>query len=1086
MTRCLGVLALVLWAAVARAEPADYLAWKARFTRAASAEARRAEVEAAPAFGRIWLHGYVYDLATPGIPDAEKARVRAAAEDVAAVLAARGEDEPRLLLDRADTGELASVADAVRAGADRVIAAMRSGQAPEVAVFEAGDSLVAAAAAYALLERAHIARRALGGEAEAALVADGARAAAVVWMGLAGSGQAVEAAAACAGLPGREPPLARLKLRMAADALVAGEAARAWFEAEGARRLASGPGDAPLALAALGVMAEASARSGQAARARMELDALATSLRGGGAAWAAARVEARRLALEEAPAALAVEAVRVAELPAGRADHEVVGALAVAAQRLRAAGSGRVAADEPAAAIPLLDAAATLFGFLSTSTVLQRATPSAARAEIALERARAQAEVELSRARLAERAGLLDEALAAARRAVAVTPVGEQAPAQALVGRLALALGGFGEADASTAAADAGLAGAAAVENRLIRARLRLAEGRWAAAFGHANRGLRALRRAGVDDRRLRAALHHVAALALDADGQAAAAGERLAFALGVHPDAAVALDLAALRLEAGDAAGAEAALAGVDDPGTRAARGCLRAAAGDEAGAKAVTAGVAGGEAGQVAALCRAAARWQAGDAATARALAPMLGPADDPRLRFAAAALRGDLVGIAEHWRAARGFGATRLDRRRALAPVDPEGWVAAAGLGGDVAGLALAVWWAEAREAPRTAPPVVPVELRALLAEVEGRAAAAAQRTAEAAAVERLIAARARWAAALAALDAAQPVWARSARPAPPSVEALAPASGLRLFLQTGPARSQGWLWAAGGVPARWELPGRAALPAVVAPLAEALASAAPWPADVGDERDPNATQWQALARLAATLAPPLRGAPVERLEVWADGPLAGLALDALVLDLPARPGLAPRFVASGRAVVHRGSADPLPAAAGGAVAVVALAIPVEAALDALDPRAAQAAGGPETVGSRPVWWLDDAAAPAGRAAVVVGAGAGPSVEALRGLGAGRLIRGAGQVPPEVAARLLARLLGRPPVMALRFLPPTGGQAAALAPAVVLGAGAPLDADAALAGLRAAAFAAAPRRGEVPAFHPSRWARLSGFAP
>ncbi|MCB9526835.1 MAG: hypothetical protein H6701_00290 [Myxococcales bacterium] len=186
----------------------------------------------------------------------------------------------------------------------------------------------------------------------------------------------------------------------------------------------------------------------------------------------------------------------------------------------------------------------------------------------------------LSRARLAERAGLLDEALAAARQAVAVTPAGEQAPAQALVGRLALALGGFVEADAATAAAEAGLAGVAAVENRLIRARLRLAEGRWAAAFAHANRGLLALRRAGVDDRRLRVALHHVAALALDGDGQGAAAAARLDFALGVQPDAAVALDRAALHLEAGTRRGRRRRWR-VDDPRTRAARGCLRAAAG-------------------------------------------------------------------------------------------------------------------------------------------------------------------------------------------------------------------------------------------------------------------------------------------------------------------------------------------------------------------------------------------------------------------------------------------------------------------------------------------------------------------------
>ncbi|MCB9542588.1 MAG: hypothetical protein H6703_09090 [Myxococcales bacterium] len=393
MMRALWLVALVLWAASARAEPGDYLAWKARFTRAASAEARRAEVEAAPAFGRIWLHGYVYDLATPGIPDAEKARVRAAAEDVAAVLAARGEDAPRLLLDRADAGELSPIAEAVRAGADRVIAAMRGGQAPEVAVFEAGDSLVAAAVVHALLERAHIARRALGGEAEASLVADGARAAAVAWLGLGGSALGVEAAAACGGLPGRDPPLARLKLRLAGDALVAGDAPRAWFEADGARRLASGPGDAPLALAALGVMAEASARSGQVARAGMELT-LRWRRRCGRRGRRGRRRGSRRggWRCSSARGGAGREAVRVADAPAGGRITRWWARAAAAAQvrgrrgaigwwrtsrRRRSRGSTRRRCSR---------------GFLSTSTVLQRATRERARAEIALERARAQAE----------------------------------------------------------------------------------------------------------------------------------------------------------------------------------------------------------------------------------------------------------------------------------------------------------------------------------------------------------------------------------------------------------------------------------------------------------------------------------------------------------------------------------------------------------------------------------------------------------------------------------------------------------------------------------------------------------------------
>ncbi|MEZ4437355.1 MAG: hypothetical protein R3F65_33595, partial [bacterium] len=113
-------------------------------------------------------------------------------------------------------------------------------------------------------------------------------------------------------------------------------------------------------------------------------------------------------------------------------------------------------------------------------------------------------------------------------------------------------------------------------------------------------------------------------------------------------------------------------------------------------------------------------------------------------------------------------------------------------------------------------------------------------------------------------------------------------------------------------------------------------------------------------------------------------------------------------------------------------------------------------------------------------------LVVAGAEPDGAALRARGVARLISGVDAVPPEVAARLLATLAGRPPRPALRLSPPSDGQAAALEPAVVVGAGAPVDVDAALSRLRAAAFAAPVRGGEVPAHHPSRWAPLIGVAP
>lgn len=1068
----------------------DYSIWEGRFERAPSEAARRELAASAPAMARIWFYGYVFDLATPGIPDAEKARIRAAGGVVAEVLGALDEIEPQLLLDRADEGALAPIAVRVRAAAEAVIVAGRSAASPEAPIIESGDSLVAEAVTYVLVQRAYVARGALGGSTEAAQIADGARAAALTWLGLSGDARAWRTVTACSALPGLDPPLPRLRLRAAADALSRGDARVAWDEAEAARRLAIGRGEAPLSLVALGVQAVADAEA-QPARARVELMSLEGALRQGGALWAAERVVTRRLGpLADDPPSLARTAARLAEAEAGQQDHQIVGALATVALRLRAAGRARADAGDPEAALPLLDIAGALLERLADSAVLTATTPGALRAAVAAERARARAEVELARAALAERTGRLDEAIASARRAVEAMPPADRGEAHAMVGRLALALGRFDEADAATAAAEgsATLPVEAQVDNRLVRARLRLAQRRWAAAFAHANRGLRRLRAAGLADvrRAERAALHHVAALALDGDGQREAAIERLVFAHGVQPRAEAALDLAALRLEQGDRAGAEAAFVGVDAPAARATRGCLLAARGEVTGASAVLAGL-DGPAGQVALMCRAALMWPRDRAAARRLVdAAGLGPASDPRLVWVGAVIRADFAGAAAAWRAARGYAAVRVDRRRALAPIDIAGLVTGAAVdAASPAGLAGSVWWRQAADAPRSTPPTWPEGLLALAAEVEGRAAAAARPTAEAVALTRLADARARWVAALDALDEAAPRWAAVARPRLP--EGLAPTAGLRLYLQTSAERSRGWVWRPDEKPVEWALPGRAELERWVAPLHNALRTATPWPANATEPADPHADQWRALARLAADLLPPLADEPpAGALEIWADGPLAGLPLEAVVVDAPRQLGLAPRFLAQGRVVVHRLGAGPLPPSSAGLVGLVELSDPVEAALEGLDARAFRALLG-ETGGGEPaVSWVGHGALPEAEVPAVVVAGAGPDGAVLRARGMARLIRGVGEVPPEVAARLLATLAGRPPRPALRLSPPSGGQAAALEPAVVVGTGAPVDVDAALARVRAAAFAAPVRGGEVPAHHPSRWAPLIGVAP
>ena len=69
-------------------------------------------VKKKPDFARIWFYGRVFDLTTPGIPDAEKVQLRSRLQLISDILGAAPYSDglPKLLLDRAQNQTLQKMA----------------------------------------------------------------------------------------------------------------------------------------------------------------------------------------------------------------------------------------------------------------------------------------------------------------------------------------------------------------------------------------------------------------------------------------------------------------------------------------------------------------------------------------------------------------------------------------------------------------------------------------------------------------------------------------------------------------------------------------------------------------------------------------------------------------------------------------------------------------------------------------------------------------------------------------------------------------------------------------------------------------
>ncbi len=214
---------------------------------------------------------------------------------------------------------------------------------------------------------------------------------------------------------------------------------------------------------------------------------------------------------------------------------------------------------------------------------------------VRIERERAAGEVQRALGRIEERRGKFAEARAAFDQARVVFEAAGLTDAQGAtetdLARVELAAGDLDEALSWVNQALQHLEyGDAALKARALGQRgwIRLRRGESAAAFENANAGLATLKAQGDPSRFVveRAALHRLAAVALDAGGFPEAARERLKFARGVHASAETVLLLAQMAFESGDAAAVDAAFADVPDavvdPRIRAVyRGCAQARAG-------------------------------------------------------------------------------------------------------------------------------------------------------------------------------------------------------------------------------------------------------------------------------------------------------------------------------------------------------------------------------------------------------------------------------------------------------------------------------------------------------------------------
>lgn len=1128
------LLAAVLVPSLALADD-GYTAWMLAADRGSrSPDGLATVVTEDPTYARVWFYGYVFDLATPGISEAEKTRIAERGEGIAAALRTLGDTEPRLLMDFATDGRLVGLSAEVRQGIDVASAKARAG-APDSGFADGiASSTVARAVFYGLLHRSHITRNSLGGRHSFRELVGAARVLAADYAHLTGDLDLWRAIAAWDGqeivsLDGLT--IAQSQEAEGLNALLAGrpqDAQRAFAAARSTEMIRRGP--TPHATLLRGGAAEALAQAGNLALARGERGAMLTELAQLGRPWLEARNRARiaeLLLLEDDASGLRAELDTLEGLgDAARSDVDILAVLVRAADALRVAGAEAVA-SKPAEAEARLATAGRLYDALRDEGVLSVSVPSAEQEAEARVRTAAAARVQIERARLQWNRGRIEAALATALTAQPLLDARDRPAADRFIGEIQLALGQLDDALVSARAALAAVAPVDQAEARRLMGLIRLRRGDWAPAFAWANAGLRGLRDAGIAEQQLgvRVRLHRLAALALDADGHGEAAVERLRFALALETSPAVAMDLARAQAEAGDVSAARATLATVDTPAARVARGCLAARAGawPEAarqlraprrpGGLPVEPGAPAAQLESAREACLALVELSRGKRSIARQLARQaaarMQPHTAPAVVWAVESVRAMTAQAPEAveaararavaaWRLSQAHGNPALDRRPLGPLADPGGMVQAIAADRKARPEATrwAVWWSMVQgRAARPQPELLPI--RSAMAAVIGRESAFERATAEpdvAAAREALGAAREAVSAALDAHREQHRAAAELARPAPPSAAELAPAPGaVRVYYQTGARAGRVVVMDDAGARV-YPLPGLGDLLDEIESLGAAMRAPERWPTDGAG--DPHEALWTRSAGLARTLVPFARALPAgARVELWADGPLRGFPFEALVLEPPTAPGISPRFLASGRDVEHLISlrSAPAPAAEGSTQALVGVddalgqamratlgplgdRLPVEPLAAALGRARLHVADGlPASELSAPV-----------AARGLVAEGSMPPMSLLRWAGLRRVVAawGPGPADPAATARLWSEALGRAqrPVRVWTV----GADRPALVPGWWPIEGEPSDLITALHRWRATMLARPPVPGQIPDYHPARWARYLAIRP
>ena len=920
-------------------KPAPYTDWAFDLKRAASDEVKlEALVRRSPHFARIWFYGHIFDLPTAGVADDVKATLRPKLEKVSVVLSSLDppDEDARLYFDRAKAGTLTETTRMVREIEDELIDKVRASTPLSATMSPSVHPDLARAIFYRLLSRAEATRSRLGGAGDMGTIVATARhialgfalaiddlgpwSALIAWEGTPGvsvsEDQLVESlvSAGLNALSVSDPTLGRTRLQAA---LVAAREAR---------------GNSVYTALVLNGTANAAARGGHAEDARAIRQQVLALIRPLGNAGLMALV-CDRLAVSHLAARqfndlmIFTRELRTLGSPVDRTPTYLRNLLQ-AAIALRSGGDESAAAGMLSVARSNYSEALKLYDLLALPDIVGITEPALEVEPERQSRAVAAAELHRASARLDARLGHFIEAATALEpaRLIYESLARHDGLAAVELELTDLALS-RGELDLAVKLVQSAFEHATAGEPSLrarayeSRARTRLRRGEPAAAFANANDGLKLLLDTGDPGRFVveRAALHRLAALALDAGGLKDAAKARLDFAMSVNPSVETALLLAQLAVEAASPEAVTRALGSIPnaalDPRISAVYlGCALVRSGRAAEAITTLGPVLTLSAGAVRShqvagrTCLAAAHLQKGEAQTAlnvilpaRASAAELA---DPVLLWRVSAIDGEAAlalghsaAAAASWRDAvsrfadagfdRGDRGLTLDARmpgpmaspdRAISGLPEAFLAAAAGVTGEEAAahqlmaLSSSVYAQQVQAMPEVLgltmidrrPPneaaVRAAESRATahrLSLRDGAIEGSDRRIATAAQVQAFLSLHAAWS----AVRAEFPAYADWVLPMPPRNDELSPRAGeARYYVRLGAQASTGWLWIDGEVSPRvYTLPGRdVILPLVTAAIDVSSRPPKPWPTQ-RFARDPNVGDWKALLAPTKALLP-----------------------------------------------------------------------------------------------------------------------------------------------------------------------------------------------------------------------------------